>query len=59
MESEIEQQKGFRLKENRDEACELCADANDFLNDVSGEYLKDWGGEEIVNKDIAKQLEVV
>lgn len=37
--------------------CDLCAVANDGLSEASKEQLKDRTGEEIVDADIALQLE--
>lgn len=37
--------------------CDMCATINDGLSDASREQLKDKSGEEIVDADIAKQME--
>jgi hypothetical protein len=37
--------------------CDLCATINDGLSDASREQLKDKTGEQIVDEDIARQME--
>ena len=43
---------------DRCSTCDLCAEVNDGLSDLSREQLKDKSGEEIVDADIAQQMKV-